>query len=53
MTMVCADLELVEKEYFSLTYRDVNNMKVRLRDTFLYLQKNEKINFFSNKKVLA
>ena len=32
MDMVSADLELVEKEYFSLTYRDVNNMKVsRLR----------------------
>ncbi len=27
MTLVCLDLELVEKEYFSLTYRDVNNMK--------------------------
>lgn len=28
MTLVCNDLELVEREYFSLTYRDVNNMKV-------------------------
>ena len=27
MTLVCVDLELVEKEYFSLTYRDINNMK--------------------------
>ncbi|RNA19855.1 hypothetical protein BpHYR1_030157 [Brachionus plicatilis] len=27
MTMVANDLELVEKEYFSLTYRDINNMK--------------------------
>lgn len=27
MTLVCLDLELVEKEYFSLTYRDINNMK--------------------------
>jgi erythrocyte membrane protein band 4.1 len=27
MTKVCEDLELIEKEYFSLTYRDVNNMK--------------------------
>lgn len=30
MTLVCNDLELVEKEYFSLTYRDVNNMKVSI-----------------------
>ena len=28
MTLVCQDLELIEKEYFSLTYRDANNMKV-------------------------
>ena len=28
MALVCQDLEIVEKEYFSLTYRDVNNMKV-------------------------
>ena len=27
MGLVCIDLELIEKEYFSLTYRDVNNMK--------------------------
>ncbi|CAF0727005.1 unnamed protein product [Brachionus calyciflorus] len=27
MSMVANDLELVEKEYFSLTYRDINNMK--------------------------
>ena len=27
MANVCSDLELVEREYFSLTYRDVNNMK--------------------------
>ena len=27
MTMVANDLELVEKEYFSLTYRDINNLK--------------------------
>ena len=30
MTLVCQDLELIEKEYFSLTYRDVNNMKVKI-----------------------
>ena len=28
MTLVCRDLELVEKQFFSLTYRDFNNMKV-------------------------
>jgi hypothetical protein len=36
MTVVCADLELVEKEYFSLTYRDYNNMK-------LWLEHDERI----------
>lgn len=29
MTQVCNDLDIEEREYFSLTYRDVNNMKVR------------------------
>lgn len=35
MTLVSNDLELVEREYFSLTYRDVNNMKVSMRPEYI------------------